>query len=266
MLEMTSRVFPPAATPSAKIVQRERHRHELFSRIWEDLIPKVFEDVPAYYDRGNAVASLGLCSAWTNRFVAAMNLPASAKILDVCSGTHDVPLRMMRRDRSLQVFALDRSPHMLAEGQRRAAERGLTIKAWVGDGHQLPFDDATFDAVTLQFATRHLRVAEVFSEILRVLKPGGTFYHNDMLRPASRIVEVPYLAYLRASVRFTAMLFGSSPHSRKCIRYFADAIRHFYKPEEMSELLREIGFAEVRHQDFLTGVLCFHIARKPALA
>lgn len=248
------------------IVQRERRRHELFARIWEDLIPKVFQDVPSYYDRGNAVASLGICSAWSNRFVQAMNLPIGAKVLDVCSGTHDVPLRMLRRNPSLQVFALDRSPHMLAEGQRRARERGLTIDARVCDAHRLPFEDATFDAVTLQFATRHLRVSETFAEILRVLKPGGIFYHNDMLRPASRLIEVPYLAYLRASVWFTAMLFGSSHESRRCISYFAKAIRNFYKPSEMSELLQEIGFADVTHQDLLTGVLCFHIASKPPSA
>jgi demethylmenaquinone methyltransferase / 2-methoxy-6-polyprenyl-1,4-benzoquinol methylase len=253
-------------TTSAKVMQREKHRHELFAQVWEDLIPKVFQDVPSYYDKGNAVASLGICSAWSNRFVRAMNIPTGAKVLDLCTGTHDVPLRMMRRDPSLQVFALDGSPSMLAEGQRRARERGLTIDARICDAHRLPFEDATFDAVTLQFATRHLRVAETFAEILRVLKPGGTFYHNDMLRPASRLIEVPYLAYLRASVWFTAMLFGSSHDSRRCIGYFADAIRHFYKPEEMSELLEEIGFADVRHQKFLTGILCFHIARKPAAA
>jgi len=196
--------------------------------------------------------------------VAAIELPVGAKVLDVCSGTHDIPLRMMQRNPSLKVFALDSSPHMLAEGQRRVGEYALTIDARVGDAHQLPFEDGTFDAVTMQFATRHLRVAEVFSEIYRVLKPGGTFYHNDMLRPATRIVEEPYLAYLKASVWLTARLFGSSRESRQCIGYFADVVRHYYKPEEMSELLREIGFTDVHHRDFLTGVLSFHIAQNPS--
>lgn len=253
-------------TMATKSAEREKHRRELFTQIWADLIPKVFEDVPPYYDWGNAVASLGVCSAWSGKFAAAIDLPPGAKVLDVCSGTHDVPLRILRRNPSLQVYALDKSPHMLAEGQRRAGARGMKIFAQVGDAHHMPFESGTFDAVTLQFATRHLRVAEVFSEIERVLKPGGAFYHNDMLRPAWRLVEAPYLPYLRASVWFTAMLFGSSRESRQCIGYFADAIRHFYKPEEMSALLREVGFSDVRHRDFLTGVLSFHIARKALTA
>jgi len=246
----------------AKVMQREMRRSELFAPIWRDLIPKVFEDVPPYYDKGNAVASLGLCSLWSNRFVAAMDLPHGARVLDVCSGTHDIPLRLLRRYPSLEILAVDRSPHMLAEGQRRAQERGLTINASGSDAHRLPFADATFDAVTLQFATRHLRVTDVFSEVFRVLKPGGIFCHNDMLRPASRLIEVPYLMYLHASVRLTAMLFGSSYESRKCVRYFRDAIRHFYRPQEMSELLKEIGFTDIRYRELLTGVLSFHIARK----
>jgi demethylmenaquinone methyltransferase/2-methoxy-6-polyprenyl-1,4-benzoquinol methylase len=84
-----------------------------------------------------------------------------------------------------------------------------------------------------------------------------------MLRPASRIVEAPYLVYLRFSVWFTATLFRSSSESMKCIGYFAEAIRHFYTPGEMTELLEEVGFVDIENRSFLTGVLSHHISRKP---
>ena len=154
---------------------------------------------------------------------------------------------------------------MTAEGQRRARERNLTIDARVCDAHVLPFADNSFDAVTLQFASRHLEIIRAFKEIYRVLKPGGIFCHDDMLRPASRIVEVPYLAYLRFSVWFTAKLFGSSAESMMCVGYFADAIRHFYKPRELDELLKALGFVGIENRDFLTGVMSYHISRKPPL-
>jgi demethylmenaquinone methyltransferase/2-methoxy-6-polyprenyl-1,4-benzoquinol methylase len=192
------------------------------------------------------------------------HLPPGAKVLDVCTGTHDVPLRLLGFDCSLDVHAIDGSPHMIAEGQRRARERGLTINAQVHDAHELPFPDASFDAVTLQFASRHLEVIKTFKEIHRVLKPGGVFCHNDMLRPSSRLVEMPYLGYLLFSVWFTATLFGSTPESKKCVGYFADAIHHFYKPGELSALLEGIGFSDIENRDFLTGVMSYHIARKPA--
>jgi demethylmenaquinone methyltransferase/2-methoxy-6-polyprenyl-1,4-benzoquinol methylase len=251
---------------SEQILKKEDLRSHLFGETWRDLIPEVFRDVPAYYDRGNAVASLGSCSRWSNTFAAAIDrhLPRGAKVLDVCSGTHDIPLRLLAFDPTLEIHAVDGSPHMTAEGQRRAREQNLTIHARVCDAHVLPFPDNSFDAVTLQFASRHLQIVRSFKEIHRVLKPGGIFCHNDMLRPSSRVVEVPYLAYLRFSVWFTALLFGSSAESKKCVGYFADAIHHFYKPHELSELIAGIGFVEIESRDFLTGVMSYHITRKPA--
>ena len=251
---------------SQEFLEKEDLRSRLFGEVWRTLIPEVFRDVPTYYDQGNAVASLGSCSRWSNIFAAAVgrHVPRGAKVLDVCSGTHDVPLRLLAIDPTLEIHAVDGSPHMIAEGQRRARERHLTINAQVRDVHALPFPDASFDAVTLQFATRHLEVVKMFKEIHRVLRPGGLFCHNDMLRPSSRIVEVPYLVYLRCSVWFTAKLFGSSAQSMKCVGYFAKAIRHFYTPGELGALLEEIGFVNTESRNFLTGIMSYHIARKPA--
>jgi len=252
---------------SEEFLKREFVRANLFGETWRDLIPHVFRDVPAYYDKGNAVASLGCCAPWSQTFATAVHrhVPRGATVLDVCSGTHDIPLRLLAFDPTLHIQAVDASEHMTAEGQRRASERKLTIHARVCDAHELPFGDATFDAVTLQFASRHLEIIKMFREIRRVLKPGGIFCHNDMLRPSSRIVEVPYLIYLRFSVWFTAKLFASSAESLKCVGYFADAIRHFYRPGELAALLEGIGFENVENRDFLTGVMSYHIARKPPL-
>ena len=250
---------------SEQILKKEDLRASLFGETWRTLIPEVFRDVPTYYDQGNAVASLGSCSRWSATFARAISehLPRGAKVLDVCSGTHDIPLRLLAIDPTLHIDAIDGSAHMTAEGQRRARERSLTIHARVCDAHVLPFPDNSFDAVTLQFASRHLEIARALREICRVLKPGGIFCHNDMLRPASRIIEVPYLIYLRFSVWFTAKLFGSSPESLKCVGYFANAIRHFYTPQEFSELLCGIGFEKIENRSFLTGVMSYHITRKP---
>lgn len=250
---------------SPEFSKRENLRLEMFGETWRILIPEVFEDVPAYYDRGNACASLGSCAWWSGRFAAATNrlLPSHAKVLDVCSGTHDIPLRLLALNSTLDIYTVDGSPYMTAEGQRRARARNLTISARVCDAHALPFADNSFDAVTIQFASRHLEIVKAFREIHRVLKPGGVFFHNDMLRPQSRAVEVPYLIFLRFSVWCTAKLFRSSLESMKCVRYFADAIRHFYRPREMSALLREVGFADIENKNFLTGVMSYHISRKP---
>ncbi|KKW24134.1 MAG: hypothetical protein UY70_C0012G0003 [Candidatus Kaiserbacteria bacterium GW2011_GWB1_52_6] len=252
---------------SSEFVSREDIRNRKFGEVWHTLIPYVFKDVPEYYDVGNAVASLGTYPLWTRTFArvvhARMNdLPRGAKVLDVASGTHDIPLRLLAMNPGLEVHAVDGSSAMIAEGQRIAKERNFTIHAQVCDAHSLPFPDASFDVVTIQFASRHLEVIRAFSEIYRVLKPGGLFCHNDMLRPSSRIIEVPYLIFLRASVWCTSRLFGASKEARRCVGYFADAIHNFYTPEEMTALLYELGFTNVAKRSLLTGTMCYHIAQK----
>src|SRR5271166_3631859 len=125
---------------SEMFLKKENLRAHLFGDVWRTLIPEVFRDVPTYYDKGNAVASLGSCSRWSNIFAAAItrHLPRGAKVLDVCSGTHDIPLKLLAADPTLEIHTVDGSAHMTAEGQSRARARNLTILAHVCDAHTLP--------------------------------------------------------------------------------------------------------------------------------
>ena len=137
------------------------------------------------------------------------------------------------------------------------------IKSTIGDVHKLPFPDNHFDIVTLQFASRHLRVREVFTEILRVLKPGGHFHHSDMLRPRNPVVKTLYYTYLKMCLNFTSLMVKSGPSAVKCKQYFLDALELFYTAEELTVVLQELGFVEVTSVTVFSGMLGFHRAVKP---
>ena len=229
----------------ARFDQRETHRRSLFSRTWVELIPRVFEDVPKYYRVGNIVASWGLWELWVWQFVRTIELKPGYRALDVCAGTNDVAIRLLRRQPDMTVTAIDRSREMQQEGQNRARRYGVQVESVIHDVQELPFPDHSFDVVTLQAASRHLQLDKVLPEILRVLKPGGNFYHCDMLKPSSRVVRWLYLRFLRLSVAWTALVFESTKASRDCCEYFKEAISHFYTPEELSEVFRLVGFTEV---------------------
>ncbi len=242
-------------------VQRERHRHSLFSPIWGELIPKVFEDVAHYYRSGNIVASLGLWELWVWQFVRTIKLKPGAKVLDVCAGTNDVGIRLLRKQPEISVTAIDRSREMQEAGRNRARKYGVRIDSVIHDVHELPFPDRSFDVVTLQAASRHLQLDKVLPEIRRVLKPGGEFYHCDLLKPSNRAVGWLYLHFVRLAVGWTAWLFGSTDPSRKCRNYFKDAITNFYTPEELSEVFRLVGFARVTcEKSIWGGMVGFHKA------
>ena len=249
--------------PPPPLAIREQYREQRFGKVWTEDLPDVFADVAPYYDRGNAVATLGLLDRFLDSFMSMVELRPGERTLDVCAGTNAIGIAFLTREPTLQVHAIDRSAPMQEVGRQRAQALGFRIDSTIGDVHVLPFPDNHFDVVTLQFASRHLRVREVFAEIRRVLKPGGRFYHSDMLRPENPLVKHLYYAYLRFSLTFTAFLFQSGTTAQNCKQYFIDALHNFYSTREMSDVLREHDFCDVSAKSIMLGTIGFHRAVKP---
>ncbi len=244
------------------VASREQAREQRFSSYWTENLNDVFTDVAPYYDGANRVASLGLWDWFLSRFMSVVNVQPGERVLDVCAGTNAIGIALLQRESSLEVHAMDRSAAMQEVGQKRARARGLHIDSVIGDVHELPFPDNHFDVVTLQFASRHLRVKRVFEEIHRVLKPGGRFCHCDMLRPGNPVIEKLYYGYLRTCLVFTGVLFRSGPAALNCKRYFIDALEMFYTAEELSGVLREVGYRDVVVKSLLGGMIGIHRATK----
>ena len=142
---------PPVAT-------REIAREERFNVVWTQELNDVFADVAPYYDRANYIASLGLWGWFLRKFMDTVDIRPGERVLDVCAGTNAIGIALLKREPTLDVHAMDRSVAMQTVGQQRAAAQGFQIKSTIGDVHTLPFPDNHFDVVTLQFASRHLRV------------------------------------------------------------------------------------------------------------
>ena len=248
---------------AARFSVREVEREQQFQQVWTRDLNDVFADVAHYYDRANHIASLGLWNWFRRSFLSTIEVRAGQRVLDVCAGTNAVGIALLQKQPGLWVQAVDRSEAMQAVGRERATRLGLHIDSVIGDVHTLPFPDDHFDIVTLQYASRHLRIMDVAREVRRVLKPGGHFYHSDMLRPGNPLVETLYYTYLRASLNLTAAIFRSGPAARNCRDYFINALRLFYSAEEFSQLLGQLGFEDIRCKTLLGGMLGFHRARKP---
>jgi len=242
--------------------EKEIAREKAFETVWSNDLDAVFSDVASYYDRANIFASLGLLNRLRDRFVSTIEIKPNDKVLDVCAGTNVIGIELLRRQPNLEVYAVDRSVAMQEVGRDIAQRQGMRINSVIGDVHHLPFPDNHFDVVTLQWATRHLRVIKVFSEIARVLKPDGHFYHCDMLRPANKLVENIYCLYLKGCLALISWAFRSGPASLKCRRYFVQAIRMFYSTEELSHVLSELGYSNIVGNSVLGGTVAFHKARK----
>lgn len=242
--------------------KKEDDRKEAFEAIWSNDINEVFADVASYYNRINTFASLGMLDSWRRRFISTIEIKPNDRVLDVCAGTNVIGIDLLKRQPDIDMHAVDRSVAMQEVGKQNAQELGFEINGVICDVHKLPFPDNHFDVVTLQYATRHLRVMDVFSEINRVLKPGGHFYHCDMLRPSNKFVEQAYYLYLRTCLPVLSWAFRSNVAARKCTNYFIDAIRLFYSVDELSNLLSELGYSDIAGKSVLGGAVAFHHACK----
>jgi len=241
---------------------RELARTHEFSNIWKNNLDAVFTDIARNYDLASDFASLGLCRKWRARFISTISVKPGDRVLDVCAGTNGVGIGLLQKQPDINVFAIDRNKAMQEVGRDLARAQGFRIQPAIGDAHHLPYPDNSFDVVTLQWASRHLRIVDLCLEIHRVLKPGGSFYHCDMLRPERKCVQTLYSAYLKICVSVTALVFRCSPEARGCRDYFIRAVEMFLSSEELTKLLEETGFSGVRSRTEAGGIVACHRATK----
>ncbi len=105
-------------------------------------------------------------------FVDRLNLPAGAHVLDVACGTGNLTIPLARR--GAVATGVDIAANLLQQARERANNEGLDVSFDEGDAEQLPYEDASFDAVVTMFGAMFAPRPEVVAaEFARVLKPGG---------------------------------------------------------------------------------------------
>ena len=111
-------------------------------------------------------------AAGAEAFVSRLHIPAGARVLDVACGTGNLAIPLARQ--GCVVTGVDIAPNLLVQARERAATEGLTATFDEGDAEQLPYPDASFDAVVTMFGAMFAPRPElVAAELARVLKPGG---------------------------------------------------------------------------------------------
>ncbi|MGH2345356.1 MAG: class I SAM-dependent methyltransferase, partial [Chloroflexota bacterium] len=126
----------------------------------------------------------------------------------------------------------------------------------VGDILALPYDDNTFDAVTISFGIRNVAdIPRALSEIRRVLKPGGRFVCLELTHPRSALIRVPFHFYFyRLSPLLGALLSGD----RDAYTYLPHSLTQFPDAARLAQMMREAGFTLVRHRALNLGTIAIH--------
>jgi len=170
-------------------------------------------------------------------------------VLDVASGTAGVALQIAART-GAGVVGVDLTEQMLRQGQRNVAGAGLgdLIRLTAGRAEQLPFADATFDALTFTYLLRYVNDPQAtLSELARVVKPGGRVASLEFLVPPSRFWRAWWWLYTRLLLPAGGLATGGREWYAVG-RFLGPSISGHYRRYPVSwtvEAWRRAGFTDV---------------------
>lgn len=222
----------------------------------------IFSSIAGRYDTFNRLASLGIDKGWRRALVKACALTPESEVLDLCAGTGDVSLAIARQAAPGRIVVTDFTPEMLDIAREKSAEySGPTELLFEhADAQELPFADESFDCVTVAFGVRNLPERERnFTEVLRVLKPGGRYVILEFSRPPFAPWRGVYHVYLRHAI---PLIGGLLTGERQGFVYLNDSIRRFPAQAELAAELREAGFSAISWRDLSGGIVALHTAVK----
>jgi demethylmenaquinone methyltransferase/2-methoxy-6-polyprenyl-1,4-benzoquinol methylase len=161
---------------------------------------QLFDGLPGRYDRLAEVLSMGQNGRWRRAMVDAVVAAHPSRVLDVATGPAGVALQIQQRTEAV-VTGIDLTPEMLRQGLvnvRRAGQSDRVLLV-AGRGEQLPFPDATFDALTFTYLLRYVADPRAtIEEMVRVVKPGGVVANLEFHVPLNRLWRVLWILYTRA--------------------------------------------------------------------
>ena len=210
---------------------------------------QLFAPLAPTYDRYARLLSLGQDPRWRSFLVSRVSAHPGDRVLDVATGTGAVAMELARELRC-EIVGLDQSPEMLASARQRIALAGLSDRIQLVEGHaeDLPFEDASFAALTFTYLLRYVaNPAGTLVELARVVRPGGTVAALEFGVPPHALWRALWELYVRIGLRVAGRVI--SPGWGDVGTFLGSSIRSFYNRypiERQLALWREAGLQDVR--------------------
>ena len=223
----------------------------------------MFSTIATRYDLLNHLLSGNIDKRWRRLLAETLyqRLPSrEGRILDVACGTGDLSLTLAAGGKA-QIVGLDFCRPMLTIAAAKSLKRGENIPFIEGDALALPFRDGSFDGVTIAFGLRNLAGCESgLGELLRVLRPGGRVAVLEFSKPRYALFRGLFKVYFR---KLLPLVGGLISGSRRAYQYLPDSVSRFPDQNELSSLMRNVGFEEVSYKNLTGGIAALHLGRRP---
>ena len=227
----------------------------------KEQVTKMFDTISGEYDGLNRVISFGIDIKWRKKVVEIVKATNPDSILDIATGTGDLAINLAETKAS-KIIGLDISSGMLDIGKTKITAKKLDdrIEMIIGDSENMPFEDNSFDAITVAFGVRNFETLEnCLKDILRVLKPGGTFVILETSVPTKFPFKQGYTFHSKIILPTIGKLFSKD---KTAYKYLSESASVFPYGENLNNILRNIGFINVIDLPQTFGVATIYKASK----
>ncbi|MCW2717974.1 demethylmenaquinone methyltransferase [Pseudonocardia sp.] len=215
-------------------------------------VAAMFDGVARRYDLTNTVLTAGQDRRWRTLTRAALGLQPGEKVLDLAAGTAVSTVELARS--GAWCVAADFSIGMLRAGARRE------VPKVAADALALPFQDASFDAVTISFGLRNVADPDTaLAELARVTRPGGRLVVCEFGRPTWAPFRAAYYLGLERILPAIAERVSSNPEAYS---YLGESIRAWSPQPELALRIAKAGWGQVGWRNLAGGAVALHRARR----
>ena len=223
------------------------------------MVRGVFDSVASRYDIMNDLMSAGLHRLWKRYTIDQAAIKPGQVVLDLAGGTGDLAREFSKKvGKDGQVVLADINAAMLKQGRHRLVDAGISGNITIAqvDAQELPFDDATFDCITMAFGLRNVTDKDAaLASMFRVLKPGGKAMVLEFSKPNEAIKP----AYDLYSFKVLPTLGKFVAGDLDSYQYLAESIRMHPDQDTLKSMMETVGFERCRFHNMAAGIVALHI-------
>ncbi len=223
-------------------------------------VQDMFGRIAERYNLMNRLMTGGQDLKWRRFVVQQANLKPGDRLLDLATGTGDIAFEALKAVPGIQAVGADFSLPMMRVGQKLPL--GQQVGWTGGDALNLPFPDASFNAVTSGYLARNvIDIPRMFAEQLRILKPGGRIVVLDSSPPKDNLLK----PFIEIHLRYIIPLLGrlvAGKNGADAYQYLPSSTQAFKTPDELAGLMKQAGIRNVQFRTFMFGTMAVHWGEK----
>ena len=224
-------------------------------------VAEMFNNIAQRYDLLNHILSFGIDVLWRRKAIKLLKQVNANTVLDVATGTGDFAIEALKL-KPTKITGIDISQGMLDMGKIKMKERGLDskIELLLGDSENLPFDDKSFDAITVGFGVRNFENLEKgISEMHRVLSEKGKIAILEFSKPRKFPIKQFYNLYFLNILPAIGKLISKDP---RAYTYLPESVNAFPDGEDFVSIMKKCGYTDVQQISLTFGIASIYTGKK----